>query len=84
LESEASYACAGAETERQLAGHVDLAAVAARLGAAGGFHLRINRFCVSAESAGRRYTIMPAGRIVMSGSNDAAELDRFVAMFLGV
>ena len=84
LDSQAQSACAGEETERQLAGSVDLDAVAARLSAAGGFALRVNRFCVSAESAGRRYTIMPAGRIVMSGSDDAAELDRFIATFLGV
>lgn len=84
LDADAASACSAGESERQLAGGVDLAAAAARLSAAGGFQLRVNRFCISAESGGRRYTIMPSGRIVMSGSEDAAELDRFVATFLGV
>lgn len=85
LDALARSACSPHAVEATLAGpSAALSQVAKRLAAAGGFDLRENRFCLTAEKAGLRYTIFPSGRILMQGSADSTELDRFIATFLGV
>lgn len=82
LDHFAVQACAGNRAALQLA-PLELAAVASQLEASGRFKLRRNRFCLVAEDGRLRYTIFPDGRVLLAGSSDAQELNRFAAEYLG-
>jgi adenylyltransferase/sulfurtransferase len=82
-DAQAQAGCTPDEVELQLA-PLDLDGVQRRLAAAGGYTLRANRYCLSAEAPGRRYTIFASGRVVLAGTADASALDRFVAEYLGI
>jgi adenylyltransferase/sulfurtransferase len=80
----ARQACTEGRVEGALpSAPLDLARARALLAAAGGFGLRQNPYCVVAERGGLRYTLFASGRLVLEGSDDPAELSRFVATYLG-
>ena len=84
LEGLAGHACAADRVEAQLPAPLDLALVREQLAAAGRFELKLNPYCLVADSGGRRYTLFSSGKIVLSGDADPVELNRFVATYLGV
>ena len=84
LDALARGACAEGRVEASLAsGGIDLEAAWRLLDAAGGFTLRRNNYCLVAETSGMRYTLFASGRVVLEGSSDPADLNRFIVTCLG-
>lgn len=79
----ADLACAPGSAEVQLDSPLALDAVQKRL-PAGEFTVTRNAFCLVAEKAGAVFTMFPSGRVVLNGSSDPVELNRFVGTYLGV
>lgn len=84
LGDSAAQACAPDRVEMALAGPGISLERAEMLLAAAGFELKRNVWCLTAEAQGLRYTIFAGGRLVLSGSGDPLELERFAATYLGV
>lgn len=83
FDDRAASACDGSRQQLELPTPLDLARARAMLEAAGGFILRGSPFSLTAERGGLRYTLFPQGRLVLEGSEDPAELNRFVDTYLG-
>lgn len=85
LDSQARQSCASGRIEGELpGGAVSLAQVGQALRLHDDLVVRGNPYCVTAERDGVRYTVFASGRLVVEGSDDPGELNRFLATYLGV
>ncbi len=82
-DERAASACDGSRQQLELGRPLDLPRLAAQLEAAGGFVLRSGPLSLSAERDGLRYTLFPEGRMVLEGSLEPADLNRFLDTYLG-
>jgi adenylyltransferase/sulfurtransferase len=81
--AQAAAACSEGRFELELGSPLNIEQLAQRLETEPGWLLRPNRWCIVADHGNERYTVFPEGRLLLSGTDDPARLNQFVAEWLG-
>lgn len=82
-DAQAAAACSEGRFELELGSPLNIEQLAQRLATEPGWQIRPNRWCLVADYGSERYTVFPHGRLLLSGTDDPARLNHFVAVWLG-